>query len=126
MNKLYFWNDWDGPYKKLYWVVFICFITTIIYTFYQYFFGIDSVIYWEVVSKLEQLKTTAHSVNIGNFRFSFPLDNYIVTQYYKGSDLSINPIYGNKPDYVIGNIHFKDLVLCMHGRIYGICCLVEP
>lgn len=94
MNKLYFWNDWDGPYKKLYWVVFICFIATIIYTFYQYFFGIDSVIYWEVVSKLEQLKITAHSVNIGNFRFSFPLDNYIVTQYYKGSDLSINPIFG--------------------------------
>jgi len=93
MNNLYFWKDWDGPYRKLYWVVFLLFIVSIIYCFYQFFYGIDSVIHWEVVSKLEQLKTTAHSVNIGNYLYSFPLDNYIVTQYYKGSDLSINPVY---------------------------------
>jgi hypothetical protein len=94
MRRLYFWKDWVQPYKKLYWLFFVLFILSMLIAIYNYFIGLEYVIHWESIGKLDQLKLIAHTVTAGNIRFDIPVDSYIVFQYFEGSNLEINALNG--------------------------------
>jgi hypothetical protein len=94
MRGLYFWEAWTQPYKKLYWLFFVLFIFSLFFAIYNYFIGLEYVIHWESIGKLDQLKIIAHTVTAGNIKFDIPVDNYVVFQYFEGSDLQINALNG--------------------------------
>ena len=90
MKRLYFWKEWIQPYKSIYWLFFILFSLTFLFAVYNYFIGLEYVIHWELIDKLDQLKIVAHTVTVGNFKFDIPIDNYVVFQYFNGSNLELN------------------------------------
>jgi len=94
MRKLYFWEEWIQPYKNIYWIFFVLFIGSLLYAIYNYFVGIDSVIQWESIGQLDQLKVIAYSISSGTISFDVPVDNYVVFQYFEGSNLMVNPRNG--------------------------------
>jgi hypothetical protein len=91
MKSLYFWKEWHRPYKNLYWTFLVLAILVFIYGIYNYWVGAGHVIHWELVNLLEPLKTVVETVSAGNFKFNIPLDNFIVFQYFEGSNLTIGP-----------------------------------
>jgi len=54
---------------------------------------VDNVIHWEVIENLERMKSDVHSFSVGNIKFKITLDNYIIFQYFQGSNLTIIPIH---------------------------------
>jgi hypothetical protein len=94
MKRLYFWKEWIQPYKGIYWLFFILFSLTLLFAIYNYFVGLEYVIHWELLDKLDQLKVVAHTVTVGNFKFDIPVDNYVVFQYFNGSNLELNAYNG--------------------------------
>jgi hypothetical protein len=94
MRRLYFWEEWTQPYKKIYWLFFILFILSLLIAIFNYFFGLEYVIHWESIGKLDQLKLIAHTVTAGSIRLEIPIDNFIVFQYFEGSNLEINALNG--------------------------------
>ena len=94
MRGLYFWNEWTQPNKKLYWLFFVLFIFSLLIAIFNYFIGLEYVIHWESIGKLDQLKLIAHTVTAGNIKFDLPVDNYIVFQYFEGSNLQVNALNG--------------------------------
>lgn len=92
MRKLYFWKEWHSPYKKLYWLFLSLFTIAFLSAAYNYLTGEGQVIHWETISTLDQLKIVALVVNAGAFKFEIPVDNYLVFQYFQGSNLSIEAL----------------------------------
>lgn len=94
MSGLYFWNEWQRPYKNLYWFFIGLFLLVILYASYNYLIGNAQVVHWETIPDLDQLKIIIHEVMAGNFKFEIPVDNYVVFQYFRGSDLEIQAYNG--------------------------------
>lgn len=93
MRKLFFWNDWYRSDRNVFLFFLAITLLTLAYLGYSMIMGVDNVIHWEVIDTLEQLKNNIYSFRVGNIKLNIPLDNYIIFQYFKGSDLTIHPIY---------------------------------
>ncbi|MGD9327738.1 MAG: hypothetical protein PVH48_02160, partial [Cyclobacteriaceae bacterium] len=94
MRGLYFWEEWTQPYKRIYWLFFALFVLSLLIAIFNYILGLEYVIHWESIGDLDQLKLIAHSVTAGTIRLDIPLDNFVVFQYFEGSNLMINAFNG--------------------------------
>ena len=94
MRGLYFWEEWTQPYKRIYWLFFVLFVLSLLIAIINYILGLEYVIHWESIGDLDQLKLIAHSVTAGTIRLDIPLDNFVVFQYFEGSNLMINAFNG--------------------------------
>lgn len=111
MRGLYFWEEWNQPYRKLYWLFFILFMLSLLIAIYNYFIGLEYVIHWESIGQLDQLKLIAHRVTAGTIRLDIPLDNYVVFQYFEGSNLDINAL--NAYIYLVALIVGVNLIMAL-------------
>jgi hypothetical protein len=111
MRGLYFWEEWNQPYRKLYWLFFILFLLSLLIAIYNYFIGLEYVIHWESIGQLDQLKLIAHRVTAGTIRLDIPLDNYVVFQYFEGSNLDINAL--NAYIYLVALIVGVNLIMAL-------------
>jgi hypothetical protein len=93
VKKLFFWNEWYRADRKIFLFFLTIALLSLSWLVYAIFTGVDNVIHWEVINNLEQLKTTVHNFRTGNLKLEIPLDNYIIFQYFQGSNLSIQPVY---------------------------------
>ena len=94
MRGLYFWEEWTQPYKKIYWLFFILFVLSLLIAIFNYILGLEYVIHWESIGELDQLELVVHTVTAGTIRLDIPLDNFVVFQYFEGSNLMINALNG--------------------------------
>jgi len=93
MKKWLFWNDWYKSDRYVF-LFFLCVVlATLFYLVFSIFTGVDNVIHWEVIENLERLKTDVYAFRLGNLELKIPLDNYIIFQYFQGSDLTIQPVH---------------------------------
>jgi hypothetical protein len=93
MKKLFFWNDWYRADRNVFLFFLSITLLTLIYLGYSMIMGVGNVIHWEVIDNLEQLRNEVYSFRVGNIKLNIPLDNYIVFQYFQGSNLTIHPVY---------------------------------
>ncbi len=90
METLFFWREWERKERFLFVSFATITLVNLIYGAYTIFTGIDNVIQWEVVNKLDQLKGSIYQFDRGLVNFSIPVDNYVIFQYFEGSDLHIS------------------------------------
>ncbi|MBR9998448.1 MAG: hypothetical protein KFF73_05720 [Cyclobacteriaceae bacterium] len=93
MKKLFFWDGWYRTDRNIFLFFLTVVIISLLWLVYAMITGVDNVIHWEVIDNLERLKTSVHDFRVGNLRLDIPLDNFIVFQYFQGSNLTIQPVY---------------------------------
>ena len=93
MHKLLFWRSWNKFERKLVYILIAGLVLSILYFVYNYFFGVYNVIHWETLTKLDQVNIFLHRFDLANLEIKIPFKNYVIFEYFNGSDLNINPVY---------------------------------
>jgi hypothetical protein len=90
MTKFAFWNSWQRQNKFLYLVIFLIFIISAVLYLYAFSTGNDAAITWVVNGNWEKISVRADSFQRALFDFEVFADNYLVTEFFSGSQIHIN------------------------------------
>jgi tetratricopeptide (TPR) repeat protein len=90
MSSLFFWNSWFREYRIIWYVLFAIFLLSMLYMWYGYFFGLESVISWENLQEQKVINTTVHTFRIGPFVLNVPAESYVILEYLQGSHTAPN------------------------------------
>lgn len=90
MHVLFFWKNWLKDYRLVWYLSGSLLILTILFLWFSYFRGADSVINWVKLQEQKVIETTVHSFQLGPFALSVPGENYVVFEYFHGSDIIPN------------------------------------
>lgn len=90
MQSLWFWKQWRKEYKLIGYGITFLFFTSLIFLWFSYFKGTDSVIHWQKFHDQKAVETVSHTFQVGNFEFSIPIESYITFEYFNGSSLEPN------------------------------------
>jgi len=90
MQELFFWKKWLKDYLFVWYFSVGVFVLTILFLWFSYFRGADGVIRWVKLQEQKVIETTVHSFHLGPFELSVPGDNYVVFEYFHGSDIIPN------------------------------------
>jgi hypothetical protein len=88
--KFAFWEGWPSPLKHIFYVFFVLFASAIIYTIVCSILGYQLVIDWEVVGQRLPVQITIKELNFGAFAIPLQSENYVINQWYQGSDMAVN------------------------------------
>ncbi len=66
------------------------FLLSIIYLWFGYFEGADSIIHWEKFQEQKVVETTVHEFRLGPFILNVPGDSYAILEYFNGSHIAPN------------------------------------
>ncbi len=94
MSNLFFWKNWYRNDRHFFQAFLLTTVLSLLYLGYCLLTGVDNVIHWNLLDNLDRIKTTIDTFELGNIKFDIQLDNFIIFQYFEGSNLNINPIHG--------------------------------
>jgi hypothetical protein len=90
MSSLYFWKTWTTPYRRIWFALSGVFIFSMLFMWYTYFQGTSGVIHWEKIQEQKTIETVVHDFKLGPFMLKIPGENYLIFEYFQGSDLHHN------------------------------------
>ena len=90
MKPDFFWRTWDKPYRISYQVLLSVFACSVIVYAVSYLAGSSLVISWEVEHIIDPVNTLLQSYRLGIFEFPISVNNYVISQSFIGSELSVN------------------------------------
>ncbi len=94
MIRYVFWDEWPRPLQIILFIFGSLFITSMLYALVCDVLGYDIILDWEVVSQSIPLEVAAITIDTGPFHFPLVVKNYVVTDQYHGSDISVNIFAG--------------------------------
>ncbi len=86
----FFWNKWLKDYRAVWYLSGSVFVFAILFLWFSYFKGANSVIQWVKLQEQKVIETTVHSFQLGPFELNIPGDSYVILEYFHGSDISPN------------------------------------
>lgn len=89
MNQLLFWNNWQTPYKQLYWALLGLFLATVTFFLVAWSIGLDVTFPWETYIQGKTVKITIDSIKSGPFQLPLEVDSYLLTESFQGGTLTI-------------------------------------
>src|SRR5690606_13506544 len=87
-----FWKAWLPEYRYTWYAVAVVFILSIVFYAYSYFRGHDSILHWEKIQEQKVIASTLDRFSVGPFELSVPGDNYVILEYFNGSNIEPNTI----------------------------------
>jgi hypothetical protein len=90
MKPDFFWRSWDKQYRLIYQILLSVFICSVIVYAFSYMAGSSVVISWEVENLIDPINTLLQSYRLGIFEFPININNYVISQSFIGSELSVN------------------------------------
>ncbi len=90
MSDLFFWQTWDTQNKVLLGVMLLVALGATILAAVSYLLSPEPAILWEVVSKLHSVPIPFYTINLGLLELDFMVENYLITQYFQGSNVNIS------------------------------------
>jgi hypothetical protein len=90
LNNRWFWNSWHIDYKRHWYFLIGILFCTIIYAWFYYVKGAESVIAWEQFQEQKVVEATIHEFSVGPFQFSVPANVYLLFEYFQGGSLQPN------------------------------------
>lgn len=90
MQSLIFWKSWPKDFRYTWYILAAVFTGSLLFMWYGYFTGVDGVIHWEKFQEQKILESTIHSFRTGPFTLSIPGENYVIFEYFNGSNLNPN------------------------------------
>lgn len=90
MKPDFFWRSWDKQYRLLYQILLSVFICAVIVYAFSYLAGSSFVISWEIENLIDPVNTLLQSYRLGIFEFPININNYVISQSFIGSELSVN------------------------------------
>jgi TPR repeat protein len=96
MNQLFFWTDWQTPYKQLYWGLLILFFSTVAFFLTAWAIGLDLTFPWQTYAQSETIQITIDTIQIGPYQLPLEVDSYLLTESFEGGGLTLY----NWPSYL--------------------------
>ncbi len=90
MESLWFWRKWPTTYQRTWYFIAGIFMLSLLFLWSSYFVGIDAVIQWDTVEDQKIVESTIHTFNVGPFELNVPGDNYLLSQYFNGTNITPN------------------------------------
>ena len=87
-----FRSNWIQPYRSIFWVYLALFVISAGLLFLAFLVGSYNAFDWTITSETELLKIPLLKYSLGLFEIELLNDNYLVKQYFGGSDLRIDPL----------------------------------
>jgi hypothetical protein len=93
MNSLYFWKNWNNPYKQIYFFLLTLLGFVLIALAYSSYVNIEGVVKWEVETELEPVKVVIDQFSKNLFNFTVESESYYALDKFVSTEVQINPIY---------------------------------
>jgi len=90
MIRLTFWYDWPKPLIYILFSFGFLFVGSIILGLVYDAQGYNTILDWEIIGTRSLLPVEVKIVETGPFRFPLHVDNFFITETYRGSDIHIN------------------------------------
>jgi len=90
MRNLFFWNNWEKPYRISLNFLLVIFLAAIFFLIVGIIQGESFVIDWQVLNIREPIDVIFHSFKKGFFNFDITGQNFILFQKFQGSLLQVN------------------------------------
>ncbi len=87
-----FRSNWEQPYRAIFWLYLTLFMIACGLVFLAFLVGPYNAFDWTITSETELIKVPLLEFNLGLFEIELLNDNYLVKQYFGGSDLKIDPL----------------------------------
>ncbi|MCU0430107.1 MAG: hypothetical protein MUF42_09060 [Cytophagaceae bacterium] len=128
MNQLMFWNQWNKPYRQLYWFLLIVFLTALALWMSAWFIGRAQTISWTTNTNLEPTPVGIYEFSRNLFSFSVPVDVYSASDFFTPDLISYHAwhSYAYLLLFSIGMIYFLSVhsFMEMYGYMAGMLGLL--
>lgn len=88
----FFWKNWTSEYRYAWYVTGGAFIIAVLFMWHSYLRGNDAVIHWQKLQEQKSVESIEHTFSVGPFELSVPAENFVIYEYFNGSDLEPNKI----------------------------------
>ena len=85
-----FWKSWLPQYRVTWYAVATVFVLSIVFYGFSYFQGHDGILHWEKIQEQKVIESTLDRFSVGPFELSVPGDNYVILEYFNGSNIEPN------------------------------------
>lgn len=90
-----FWKAWLPEYRFTWYTMAVVFGLSIVFYAYSYYRGHDGILHWEKIQEQKVIESTVDRFSVGPFELSVPGDNYIILEYFNGSNIEPNMVATN-------------------------------
>jgi hypothetical protein len=89
-NTTQFWKSWQPIYRYAWYITAALFGLSIVFLWISYFRGNDALIDWQKIQEQKVVESTIDTFSVGPFELSVPADNYVILEYFNGSNIYPN------------------------------------
>ena len=93
MNSLYFWKNWNSPYKQIYFFLLFVFTLCLVALVYASIVGMEGVIRWDVETELEPAKTVIDQFARNMFNFTVDAESFYALDKFVTTEVQVNLLY---------------------------------
>ena len=91
MSSLFFWKEWERPYRLTYFVSGILFSISLVLFVIAWARGLGNVVRWDVLSELNELPVTFHTFTDGLLDYAVHGKAYAVSEQFVASVMQVRP-----------------------------------
>ncbi|MBL7843610.1 MAG: hypothetical protein JNK44_07080 [Cyclobacteriaceae bacterium] len=111
MQSRWFWKSWSLDYRVIGYILGTVLIFSILFLWFGYGKGAESVLSWNTYHQQETIETVSHSFDVGNFELSIPIESYLTFEYFNGS--TIQPNITASYIFLVGTVLCSLIILCV-------------
>ncbi|MFN3403669.1 MAG: hypothetical protein ACK40G_06195 [Cytophagaceae bacterium] len=93
MNKSFFWNNWNKPFRYTYIFLLVLLGLNIIYFAFAWFTGGKYVIFWDTYPAQELFPAKIDSFISHLLKIQVDTENYLIKESFFGSEIQVRPIF---------------------------------
>lgn len=86
----FFWKNWISEYRYTWYVAAGLFVLSLLFMWYEYAGGNDNIIHWQKLQEQKSIESVSHTFTVGPFELSVPAENFVIYEYFNGSDIHPN------------------------------------
>lgn len=90
IDTIQFWKSWRPAFRYTWYGMAILLTVSIISVWISYFRGNDAIIRWQKIQEQKVVESIIDTFPVGPFELSVPADNYVIQEYFNGSDIHPN------------------------------------
>lgn len=85
-----FWKAWLPEFRFTWYTVVAVFSLSVAFYAISYFRGHDGILHWEKIQEQKVIESTLDTFSVGPFELTVPGDNYVIFEYFNGSNIEPN------------------------------------
>jgi tetratricopeptide (TPR) repeat protein len=92
MGETFFWQRWNKVYRYFYLFLLVAFSLSVIFFITGWYLGLDAVIKWSTISKLETLDNPIDTFVQNLLNYSVDVNTFLIKEQYDATGIIINPV----------------------------------